>query len=257
MIIHYLMPVIILAIIDVALLAAILYLVKHAPKKADKVSCEPAPEQDSENESKEEKPPFFERVSAFIQTNSGTIIKIMIHQLGLTVFGFLLYSASASSNNTAVILALSIFSAIFYLALLYFMSWGNGAKDKIRIDGGRMKRDSFKGAKCALVANIPNLILATLSLIGFLFIDKSALSAQGNYMHPEWAINLHGIAQIIGIFLNSMYTGIADIINVDTQPFYLFIVCIPSIIVCGLGYYFGTFEKYGVFTSAPKETKNK
>ncbi len=196
---------------------------------------------------------IFAKMKQFININSGMIVKIIIHQLGLTVFGFLLYSASAG-GNTAVVVALSVFSALFYLVLLYVMSWDIGAKDKIRIDSGRMKRDTFKGAKAALVANIPNLILATLSLVGYLFINKSALSEAGTFVSPKWAVNLHGIAQIIGIFLNSMYTGIADPISLETKPFYLFIICIPAIAVCGLGYFFGTKEKLGVFTSAPKDS---
>ena len=157
---------------------------------------------------KPKEPSVFERIKKFLSDNSGTVIKIMIHQLGLTVFGFLLYSASASSKNTAVIAGLSVFSSLFYLLLLYVMYWDIGAKDKIKIDSGRLKRDTFKGAKTALVANIPNLILALMSLIGYLCINKSALDAAGSFVSPKWAVNLHGIAQIIGVFLNSMYTGI-------------------------------------------------
>lgn len=197
---------------------------------------------------------IFRKIKLFISENSGTIVKILIHQLGLTVFGFLLYSASAGSDNTPVVLGLGIFSAVFYLVLLYVLSWDNGARDKIKIDGKRMKRDAFKGAKTALIANIPNLLLAVLSLIGYLCINKSALDTAGNYISPKWAINLHGIAQIIGIFLNSMYTGIADVAGIDSKPYYLFIVCVPSILACAFGYFFGTKEKLGIFTSAPKSS---
>ncbi len=197
---------------------------------------------------------IFASIKKFITDNSGTVVKIMIHQLGLTVFGFLLYSASASSGNKPLIAGLGIFSALFYLVLLYVLSWDNGAKDKIKIDGGRMKLDAFKGAKTALIANIPNIILAVLSLIGYLCINKSALNAAGSYISPKWAVNLHGIAQIIGIFLNSMYTGIADPIGLDAKPYYLFIICVPAIVICGLGYFLGTKEKLGVFTSAPKDS---
>lgn len=204
--------------------------------------------------SKEKEKSVFAKVKSFIAENSGTVVKILIHQLGLTVFGFLLYSASASSRSTPLTLGLGIFSALFYLVLLYVLSWDNGAKDKIKIDGGRMKPDAFKGAKTALIANIPNLIFAVLSLVGYLCINKSALSAAGTYVSPKWAVNLHGIAQIIGIFLNSMYTGIADPIGLSTKPFYLFVVCVPSILACGLGYFLGTKEKFGVFTSAPKDS---
>ncbi len=199
----------------------------------------------------------FSALMRFLTDNSGTIIKVLIHQFGLTVFGFLLYSASATSESTPLILGLSIFSAVFYLILLYVMFWDNGAKDKIRIDGGRLKRDCFKGAKISLIASIPNLLLCVFSIIGFFCIDKTAIDANGNYATPEWAANMYGIAQIIGIFLNSMYTGIGDVTGLDVNPFYLMIITVPTIIVCGLGYFFGTYEMLGVFTSAPKDTKKR
>ena len=204
------------------------------------------------DENNKDKIGFFKKLVIFWRENSGTVVKIFIHQIGLTVFGFLLYSAATASKSTGVTVGIGIFSALFYLVLLYVMCWDNGAKDKIRIDSGRMKRDCFKGAKAALFASIPNLLLALLSLIGYLCINKSVLDAAGAYVSPKWAIILHSLSQIIGIFLNSMYTGIAEPIGLATKPFYLFIVCIPAILVCGLGYFFGTKEKLGVFTSAPK-----
>jgi hypothetical protein len=201
----------------------------------------------------EEKTNFFQKTALFWRENSGTVVKIFIHQIGLTVFGFLLNSAASASKSTAVTVALGVFSALFYLALLYIMSWDNGAKDKIRIDSGRIKLDRFKGARTAILASVPNLILALLALIGFLCINKSVLSPEGAYVTPKWAMLLYSVAQLLGIFLNSMYTGIAEPINLASKPFYLFIVCIPAIIVCGLGYFLGTKEKFGVFTSAPKK----
>lgn len=207
-----------------------------------------------QNTASQKKPSAFAKFKKFANENSGTVVKTIIYQIGLTVFGFLLYSASVD-GSTGVMAGLGAFSAVFYLVLLYVMSWDNGAKDKIRIESGRIKRDCFKGAKTALLANIPNLLLAVLSLVGYLFIDKAALNSAGAYISPKWAVNLHGIAQIIGIFLNSMYTGLADAVNLETKPFYLFLVCIPCIIACGLGYFLGTMEKFGIFTSAPKDAQ--
>ncbi len=191
----------------------------------------------------------------FFKENSQTVSKLLIHQVGLTVFGFLLYTASASAESTPLILGLGIFSAIFYLLLLYVLSWDNGARDKIRIDGGRMKHDPFKGAKVTLIANIPNLLLAVLSLIGYLCIDKVNLDAAGNFVNPTWAVDIHAICQIIGVFINSMYTGIADVIGIIAKPYYLFLICIPAILVCGLGYYFGTKNIFGTFSDTPKKSK--
>lgn len=191
------------------------------------------------------------RASApFIKRNSDVIVKMLVHQFGLTVFGFLLYSAAKVSGNSALVIGFGVFSAVFYLFLLYVLSWENGAKDKIRIDAGRQKYDRLKGAKANLAANIPNLVFAVLAIVGYLFINKNVLSAEGNFISPAWAVNLYAVAQVVGVYLNSMYIGIGDYIGISTQPYYLFIVCIPSVLVCGIGYYLGTKEKFGVFSSA-------
>ena len=191
----------------------------------------------------------FKRTGAFLSGNSDTIIKMLVHQFGLTVFGFLMNSASSVSESKALVIGLGVFSAAFYLFLLYVVAWEIGSKDKIKIDAGRMKNDVFKGAKMNLAANIPNLIIATLALIGFIFIDKSVI-VEGAYTNPAWAVNLRGISQLIGSFLNAMYLGIGQYFDILSTPWFLYVICLPSIIVCGVGYVLGTKEKYGVFATS-------
>ena len=198
---------------------------------------------------------FFGRIGAFLSKNTDIILKMLVHQFGLTVFGFLLNSAASVSDNKTLVIAFGVFSAVFYLFLLYVVAWEVGAKDKIKIEAGRMKRDIFKGAKMNLVANIPNILVATLALVGFIFIDKSIMepALEGGvelYTTPAWAVNLRGIAQVIGSFLNGMYLGIGQYFDIISEIWFLYLVCLPSIIVCGVGYFLGTYEKYGVFASS-------
>jgi len=185
----------------------------------------------------------------FIRKNSDLIVKMIVHQIGLTVFGFLLNSCASVSGNESLGLIFGIFSAVFYLFLLYVLMWEYGTKDKIRIEAGRMKRDVFKGAKIALVAEIPNLFLAVLSTVGYLAIDRSMMM-DGKFYSPSWAANLYSIAHIIGVFLNYMYTGIGEYLGIVVMPYFLFLITLPAILVTGLGYHLGTKEKFGVFTGA-------
>ncbi len=185
----------------------------------------------------------------FIRKNSELIVKLIVHQIGLTVFGFLLNSCASVSGNESLGIIFGIFSSAFYWFLIYILLWEIGTKDKIRIEAGRMERDIFKGAKISLVAAIPNLVLALLSTIGYLAIDRSIM-VDGNFTSPEWAANLYSIAQILGIFLNSMYTGIGEYFGITVMPYFLFLITLPAILVTGLGYYLGTKEKFGIFTGA-------
>ncbi len=191
-------------------------------------------------------------MNGYYGKTSSLISKLFIHQFGLTVFGMLLYSAAAVSGNHSLVIGFSVFSALFYLFLLYVLMWETGASDKIRIDGGRMKKDVFKGFKVTLLANIPNYVFAVASTLGYLFIDRSVVDASGNFTTPEWAINVHAISQTVGFYLNSMYAGIADGLGISTAPYWLFILTVPSLIVCGLGYWLGTRELFGLPSSGTK-----
>lgn len=189
----------------------------------------------------------------FLKKNSEFLTKLLVHQFGLTVFGFLLYSAAGVSGNRALVIGFSVFSALFYLFLIYVLAWETGSKDKIRIDAGRQKRDVFKGLKVDLMAQIPNFLLAVLSLIGYIFINKNALTEEGQFFSPAWAVNMHAICQLLGFYLNAMYLGIFDYLELLAKPSSLFLMTIPTLLTCAFGYYFGTKEKFGILSSAPKE----
>lgn len=104
-----------------------------------------------------------------IKDNSYDIVRLLVNQIGITIFAMMLYTAAGVVEDEAfgdgVILAVSVFSILFYLFLLYTAAWDLGAKDKIRIDSGRMERCGGKGALMALIANIPNFVLAIGSVV--------------------------------------------------------------------------------------------
>ncbi len=191
-------------------------------------------------------------MNSYYGKTSSLLSKLFIHQFGLTVFGVLLYSAATVSGNKSLVIAFSVFSVLFYLFLLYVLMWETGASDKIRIDGGRMKNDVLKGLKVTLLANIPNYIFAVASTVGYLFINKSIVDANGKFTSPEWAINVYAISHTVGFYLNSMYAGIADGLGISTAPYLLFIITVPSLIVCGVAYWLGTKELFGLPSSGPK-----
>ncbi len=193
----------------------------------------------------------------FIKTNSKIITKMIVLQIGMLFLGFLLYIASSAAGTedspvSTLTLALGIFSALFYLFLLYVHVWEKGTEDKIRIDGKRMEYDALKGLKAALVANSLNILIAVLSTIGYLAIDRSIVNEAGDFVSPGWACSMYGIAQIIGHFFLSMYTGISDYFGVLPNPLSLFIAIIPGLAVSTVAYIFGVKEKFGLFANSPK-----
>jgi len=147
----------------------------------------------------------------------------------MTVFGFLLQTATVV--NPILFLFSSIFATGFYLVLLYTMSWEAGAKDKIRVDGGRLNPTPLKGVLLSLIANIPNILLGVLSVFGWIFYDPVLTE-------PVWAGNLFGVCNVFSRMINSMYIGIIQTVLPD-NPIMLIIISFPAVIASGIGYFIG------------------
>ncbi|MBE6696563.1 MAG: hypothetical protein E7587_08955 [Ruminococcaceae bacterium] len=180
----------------------------------------------------------------FIKNNSYNIIRLILNQFGMMVFGLVLSFATGGINNSIsdkILLVVSIFATGFYMVLIYAIMWEQGARDIIRVESGRMKLDKLYGAKVALCANIPNLILALLVFVGFLF---------GHLLgDSQAASNLYGVAYMISSFIQATYLGIIkavfapfDISLTSTLLFrslvYFFTV-IPAVVTSALAYILG------------------
>ena len=66
----------------------------------------------------------------FFKDNSYNIVKMYLYQFGMTFFGMI--TSLASHNNAGLFLTVSIYASVFYLGLLYVMTWDLGAKERIR-----------------------------------------------------------------------------------------------------------------------------
>lgn len=130
---------------------------------------------------------------AFLKEHSYNMVKLFLNQIGMTVFGTML--ALALSRHADLLVISGVFSVVFFLILDYMALWEIGARDKIRIDGGRLKPMSYKGAVLAFGANLPNLILTLLMAVGA-FIGTAA--------SESLSIACNAILRL----LNGMYLGI-------------------------------------------------
>ena len=139
----------------------------------------------------------------FFKENSYDIVRLYINQFGITVFALMLYFSASivlDSNWTLTLyLLVSLFSMIFFFALLYFAAWEFGAKDRIRIDAGRMEYNKNKGLYLGLFAGVPNFVFSILSIIG-----KSVYMLSGIGFFDV----LFSIPNILLRFSSSMYMGI-------------------------------------------------
>jgi len=197
----------------------------------------------------------------FLKENISDIVKLIVNQLGVTIFSFFLYTAVGMIEDASVKLgvniAVSVVSIIFFCFLLYTVAWDWGAKDKIRIDAGRLEEHKYKGIFISLYANVINFVIAFLSaLTAGIFLLSDA----------RWLINLHFAINAIMRFTSSMYIGVIGGIfaGLDTEELvYLSSFCesigffffpIIAILATHIGYTMGLKEKK-IFASSKKDKK--
>ena len=140
---------------------------------------------------------------SFFKNNSYEIMKLFINQVGITIFSLVLYTAAGSIEDEAlgskIRIALSAFAVIFYFALIYSAAWEFGARDKIRIDGGKMEKAPLSGLKMAMIANIPNFIFAFLAT---LFIGLYIVS------ETDALYSVFAVFNLIIRFFSAMFLGV-------------------------------------------------
>lgn len=135
-----------------------------------------------------------------------SITKLVVTQLGIMIFGLVLALTSRvvpGTDETAetVLLITSLLSVALYMFIIYSHIWEKGAKDRIKVDGGRMDKQILKGLWIGLCSNCLNIILALVVLGTYYFCNfDDNLSP----MLEQICNSCH----VIGRFLHSMYIGI-------------------------------------------------
>lgn len=196
----------------------------------------------------------------FFKENSYDIVKLFINQIGITIFALVLYTAIGfiedDAMNLRIKIILSVFATLFYFALLYTATWDFGAKDKIRIDGGRYSASAFKGLFMSLIASIPTFVLAVACVITML----SYMSTSSEGLYSAFAV-LNLLLRFISSMFLGLLQGIFSGLSYDTNLKFLFesvgyfVMPLISALVCHLGYTLGRreFKIFSVFSGKTKK----
>ena len=178
-------------------------------------------------------------------TNGAIIRKMIANQMGMTFFGLVVTMAAASSDNSAIMLGASVFAALFYMYLLFYLSCEQGKIDKIRIDGGRATVDRWRLTRLSLIANSVNIGLAVIAIITKLIVaivsDISFIQApaEGTKIAPAFAASVFSVCELIYKLIHSMYNGIMVATGQNGNPLLLLLFIIPSVAACTIGYSYG------------------
>ena len=170
----------------------------------------------------------------FFQDHSYDMVKMFLNQFATAIFGFVLTLASLMAKSAALRNFTSIFAILFYLFLLYTMTWEIGYRDKISVEMGKKKKIPMKGALIALCANGINFLLA-------IVVALSQIPALSSFLEKAGALCVS-----IALFLEGMFTGLLTNkiggFAVSSYWFVYFLLPIPAILVCGLAYHLGIHD---------------
>ncbi len=192
----------------------------------------------------------------FVKKNAHFIWRLILNQIGLTLFGLMTAMSAAAIDNTLAgegniqytcMIWVSVFAIIFYMFIDYAAIKEEGQKDKIRIDAGRLERDRWRGLKIVLIASIPNLVLGLLvNVCGPLGADPGPAL--------EWAGAIAGTSKVIGIVIQAMYWGVligltgtfspgAGVTTIADVPNFCYaLIPLPAIICVTLAYIAGLHD---------------
>ena len=178
----------------------------------------------------------------FLKERSYDIVKMLLYQIAIALFGISL--AIATGGIAALQLATSILSILFYLILIYIMMWELGAKDAGCIKRGEAGATRLTGLYMALIASIPNFLLA-------IFISLGTFLSNIPFFG-----NLGAGSATVALLVEGMYTGLLAIdvggVPLNSMWFMWFLIILPLLATATVAYYAGTKE-FKIFPTPPKK----
>ncbi len=189
----------------------------------------------------------------FLKEHSYEAVKMVVTQIAISIFGLVLSLACNLAENNTLGLFCSCFAVLFYLFLLYTSVWEIGSKHQIPVQYGHRKNQPLLGLYISLLANSINILMAIFFTIGTFFPNVVFLHDLGVF------------GGNIAIATQAMYAEILTIqvgaaaAPLNTLWFMYFLIPIPALITCAVGYYFGLkhikFTKF--FDAKPADGEQK
>ncbi len=171
------------------------------------------------------------------------ILKMCVTQIGFAMFGlFFSMLAKNLTDSTGLLAGLSIATTAVYLFIIFIHVWEHGAKERIKVDGNRLKKNIYTGLILSLVANSINIILAVLVNISYYSLDGVGIVPLDQISTPEWATEMFMVSNAAARLIQAMYLGLIRAYFNEWTPIF-FIIVLPALAVSFTGYYLGFSNK--------------
>lgn len=198
-------------------------------------------------------------MKGFFSKYSYSVVKMLINQFAIGIFGAVLSMATTTAGSDPLTIVVSIFAILFYLFLIYNMMWEIGAKDRLAVDYKKQPYRPHTGLIIALIANIPNFLIA---------ISQTVTAP---FMGMKWANALRSGTLVVYLVLEGMYLGLCGTWTISVggvatslQSFWwmYYIIIVPALVTSWLAYYIGhknfrILSLFGVVPKNPDQGKKK
>lgn len=169
-------------------------------------------------------------MKTFFKEHSYNMVKMFLNQFAIAIFGFAMTLATQAAGNVLLRNLCGVGSVIFYLFLIYNMTWEIGYRDRISVSVGKKPKRPFTGALISLCANIPNFIFALFITLA-IFIQVEAIG------------NVGAICKFLALLLEGMYTGLLmnplHGVALNMYWWVFFLLPIPAIVTSFVAYVMG------------------
>lgn len=154
---------------------------------------------------------------------------MFLNQFATAMLGLTVSLAFGLAGNEDGRLISSICAVLFYLFLIYYMTWEVGSRDRVSIEYGKIKEVPLRGLYMSLLANSINIILALLFVVGAKVSGLIALVIEGMYA---------GI--MTTPYTTVIQNGEPVALPLNTAWWAYFAIIVPALLVSAISYYFGT-----------------
>lgn len=165
------------------------------------------------------------------KTKSYEMVRMFLNQFATAIFGLVLALAAGRAGSVTLRNVTSACAIVFYLFLLYSMTWELGFADRDAVVAGRKQAKPWTGVLLSVCANAINWLLAIFIMLGNLLSDVPFFSGLGGFAAPAAHI------------LEGMYTGLlANSIGGNPLNSYwwiYFLLPLPALVICGISYLLG------------------
>ena len=184
----------------------------------------------------------------YIKENLESIGKLFINHIGMMVFGLVVLIASKMISDV-LFYVMGVVAVLMYFSLIYTAMWERGAKDRLKIEGGRLKPNLFNGLWFYFIANFIAVFSSLISLLFSFFLTQDSSFVNGVY----------GVFRIITHYYNSMYIPITsiDVANVSLHSFIYVAVILPGAVVSFISYVLGVKGFKCIFPESKRDKSRR